>query len=344
MTCTDITLDEFVIAMRSAFERAASECPAHVSSLYLADRAVSVRIAGPALADAYTPALAHLAHDAHHSSGVADLAIRCWERAATGVAPPPPPWTLEDFLPGGRIRGLPQHRVRVTYDGWTRTLAVYDREAREAFVHVADAATIPAWVTRSPLRNVLTWWAGDQGLAFLHAGAVAEPRGAVALAGASGSGKSTTALTCFADGWRMLGDDACIATTGAAPSLFPVYGFAKLERDALERLPELREHVVDPAAEQLLVAPPLWCGPAPPLRALVLPRIAGTVDTAVVPITRSEALRVLVPGSLLEGHGAGGTALQALSQLVQRVPCYRLELGTDRGRVVAAVRRVLDSS
>lgn len=344
MTRSTPNIDGFVADVRDAFRQAAEAGPIRERSLRLADHALRLRIAGPALADAYTPALAHLADPACDPAGPADLVVACWERAGTGVAPPPPPWSFDDFLPRGRIRGLVQDRIRIAYDALARTLTVYDRDAGEAFVHVADAAAIPTWVTRAPLRTVFTWWAGHHHLAFLHASAVADPDGAVALAGSSGSGKSTTALTCFAAGMQLLGDDACIAGTGTDPTLFPVYGFAKLERDALERLPELGSHVVDHDADQLVVAPPDRPGHGAPLRALMLPRVAGTVNTDVAPVSQRDALRALVAGSLHEGDGAGGTALQTLARLVQRVPCYRLDLGTDRAGVVTAVRNVLDAT
>lgn len=334
------TIDDFLDDVRGAADRAATHTT-HELRLSVAGHAVRVRFAGVALADAYAPALTHLAAPVGPSHQPFDLSVVAWERSATGVPPPAPPWPIEDFLPRGRIRGLVQDRIRVTYDDWARTLTVYDREAGEAFVHVATAAEIPTWVTRSPLRNVLTWWAGDRGLAFLHASAVAESTGAVALAGASGSGKSTTALACFAAGMRLIGDDACIARSGPDPVLFPVYGLAKLERDALDRLPELRAHVVDHDAEQLLVAPPGPTAQAATLRAVLLARLAGTPYTRVTEVPAKQALRRLVAGSLLEGDGAGGTALRALTRLVQDVPCYDLGLGTERDGIVGTIQEVV---
>jgi hypothetical protein len=344
-------IDPFVSAMRAAFLRAA---PSDASSctLVIADRKVALHIAGAGLAATYLPALQHrVIRDDGVPSATAsppdsqpdrvDLTIGCWERSTTAVAPPAPPWSIDDFLPRGRIRGLSDDCVRLSYDEWSRTLTVYDREAREAFVHAADSREIPDWVARAPLRNVLTWWASDRGLAFLHASGVADEHSAVALAGGSGSGKSTTALSCLADGLALLGDDACIATLDGTPRLHPVYGFAKLEPEALERLPDLASSVVDPGAEQLLIEIPDGPTGARALRAVLLPQIAHTTDTRVAPVSPREALHALVAGSLLEGEGAGGTALSALTRLVQQVPCYRLCLGTERAGVVAAVRAVL---
>jgi len=339
----DAAIEAFVGEVREAFARATAVGEVSTSALRIAGRRVSLTIVGSALAATYSPALAHRVDAPAAPDAGADLQIRCWERAATGVGPPPPPWSLDDFLPRGRIRGLVNDRIRVTYDEAARTLTVYDRDAEIAYVHAAEARQIPPWVARSPLRNVFTWWAGDRGFAFLHASAVADGGGAVALAGASGSGKSTTALTCVTHGLTFLADDACVATVdpGSPSTLFPVYGFAKLERDMLRHLPEVAGSIVDRAADQLVVELPDVCREGTPLRAVLLPRVAHTAHTRVEPVTRRDALRTLVPGSLLEGDGAGGTSLAALTRLVQRVPCYRLHLGTDRAAVVGAVQEML---
>ena len=112
----DDTAVRFADAVRDAYERAVAtgvESAKH-HALTLAERPVTLAVAGSTLDDTYFPALAHLATDT--SSEPADLFVGCWERASTGAPPPPPPWALDDFLPRGRIRGLVQDRIRVTYD------------------------------------------------------------------------------------------------------------------------------------------------------------------------------------------------------------------------------------
>jgi len=331
--------EAFVGEVAAAFERAANgDCD--VRSLSLAGRIVRVVSVGADLADGYLAALAHLEVPAA-SSDTADLTVHLWERSTSGVAPPPPPWGPEDFLAGGRIRGHVGERIRVTYAGWARTLTVYDTGTAHAFVHIADRRDVPHWVFRAPFRNVLTWWASERGLAFLHAAAVADERNAVVLAGPSGSGKSTTALACLANGLRLLGDDACIIDGSGVPTVFPVYGFAKLERDALGRIPELETLVVDPSADQLLVKPPAVPLSGIPLRSVLLPRIVDRAETSLSRVSARDAWHTLVHAGLMEGEGSGGTTLPALTRLAQSTPCRQIELGSCRAGVVAAVRRAL---
>jgi hypothetical protein len=258
------------------------------------------------------------------------------------VAPPPPPWSLDDFLVRGRIRGHLDGPVRAAYEEWARVLTLYDRRVSRAAVYAADPASVPPWFDRAPFRTVLTWWSADQGLPMLHASAVADDTWAVAIAGASGAGKSTTALTCLAAGLRIVGDDACLVRLDPEPTIFSVYARAKLEPDALERLPSLASLIVDRHNEQTLIDPGPRRAEHARLRAVLLPSITHQPDTSVTPLGAGEALKLLVRSSLEEGVGIVDGALGAMSRLVKTVPCLRLELGTDPDGVVRAVRSVLD--
>jgi hypothetical protein len=225
-----------------------------------------------------------------------------------------------------------------------RMLCLYDRDAGEALLTVADATDVPSWVDRAPLRAILTWWTSDLGAAFLHASAVGDEGGAVVFAGASGTGKSTTAMACLADGMGFIGDDACVVRLDDEPMVFTVYGRAKLERDALARLPALGDLALDLTADPVVLDATPHVVHRAPLRSVLLPCLAGAERSRLTRVSPTDARRLLVHGSLLEGGGAGGAALGAITRLAARVPCYRLDLGPDLPEVVATVRGVLETS
>jgi hypothetical protein len=210
-------------------------------------------------------------------------------------------------------------------------------------MHVADANLLPGWIDRAPLREILTWWASDCDLVFLHASAVAGACGAVALAGASGAGKSTTALACFTRGMRWMGDDACIVRMDPTPTAFAVFGYAKLEPDALLRLPALANLPQRRRDGQTIIEPGEAVSRVAPLRAIVLTQVGTGRRSQLEAITAQDALKRLVASSLLEGGGASGNALSSMARLVNVVPCYALELGSDLDHVVATVKRVVKS-
>jgi hypothetical protein len=324
------------------FERAFAQADRPFDQCYrIADHTVRIRIAGSTLAARFAPALSYAACG---PAADPDLSIACWDRAATGTEPPPPLWSHDDFLPRGLIRGYVGDRVRAAYGGSERMLSLFDRQRGQAVVHVADAADVGSWADRAPFRTIIGWWADDRDLVFLHASAVARGSQAVAIAGPSGAGKSTTALTGMVAGWRLLSDDICIVQldreTTSAPTLFPLFAFAKVEPDTLRRLPELARLTHD-NGEQLIVDAAPAPGDRATLEALVLASV-GARRTRSSPITPPAALRLLVPGSVLEGIGAGAGSLPALVRLLERVPCLSLELGADPVEVAATLDSMIE--
>ncbi len=306
-------IDTFVGETFAAFEQArAATADAHTVRVRLAGHDISLEYAAPKVAARFRPALAHLEVPPHEAPP--DLTIGCWELPASGVTPPPPPWSLDDFLVRGRIRGHTDGPVRAAYEEWARVLTLYDRRSARAVVYAADPASVPLWFDRAPFRTVFTWWAADEGLPMLHASTVADDTWGVAIAGASGAGKSTTALTCLAAGMRIVGDDACLVRLDPEPTIFSVYARAKLEPDALERLPSLASLVVDRHNEQTLIDPGPRARPrTPAFTRCCSPRSRTGTESAVVALGYADAVKQLVHSSLEEGVGIVDGALGAIT-------------------------------
>jgi hypothetical protein len=309
--------------------------------LRLAGRALHVRFVAPQLDARFSPTLAHLV-DTRDVDPPVDLRVGFWDRSLTDVAVPPPPWGLDDYLPEARIRGHLDGRIRATFDATARILSLYDRDAREAVVHVADSATVPDWMDRAPFRTILTWWAADRGFVLLHASAVAWGDGAVVLAGGTGAGKSTTALACLAAGLDLLGDDACLVGLDPAPRVWSVYKRAKLEPDAALWLPSLDALAVERRPDQTHIDPGVHHRREAPLLAVLLPRVTGATTTRATPMKRTEAMGVLAATTLLEGGAMAREALATLTALARDVPCLRLELGRELDGVADTVRTVIE--
>ena len=97
-----------------------------------------------------------------------------------------------------------------------------------------DPADTRAFLT-GPVQAVL-WH--QRGLLPLHASVVARDGRAAAIAGASGTGKSTLAAALAGRGLEVLADDICVVDVpaGAAPTALPGIRRLRLWRDALEHL------------------------------------------------------------------------------------------------------------
>lgn len=77
----------------------------------------------------------------------------------------------------------------------------------------------------------------QRGILVLHAGAVSADKGAIALAGPSGIGKSTLSAALHDRGYPFVADDVCaIDPAGKIPSLIPGFSRLKLWADSLDKL------------------------------------------------------------------------------------------------------------
>jgi hypothetical protein len=185
-----------------------------------------------------------------------------------------------------------------------------------------------------------------RGLYPLHAGAVEIGRGAVLLPGTSGAGKSTLTAALLSVGAGFLSDDIVFLqpdTHGVQ-----VLAFA----DELD--------VTDTTAAMFPELADLVGAPAPPGRpkhqvraedrfdservdqaraiALVLPTISDGAGSSLREADTSELLATLAPNVLLTEPASSQRHFDALAALVDSVPAYQLDMGSDP---TAAARTVL---
>src|SRR5690606_30759470 len=143
-----------------------------------------------------------------------------------------------------------------------------------------------------------SWILGAAGAQLAHAAAVATNDGAALLAGAGGSGKSTTAALCLADGFAYLGDDyVAVTSSEGRVDVHTLYATAKPTPDALARLPRFAALVDGPGTTDdkavALLAPAFPAAQLPAsrqARAVLLPRVTNARDTHWAPASHAQAL------------------------------------------------------
>jgi hypothetical protein len=77
------------------------------------------------------------------------------------------------------------------------------------------------------------------------------------------------------------------------------------------------------------------------IRAVAYCRVSDAARSRVQPASKAEALLAIAPTSLLQIHGRRRDSLDRLARLVDRVPCFRLELGSDLASIPAAIDEIL---
>lgn len=317
-----------------------------VRDVLIGSSRVRLRFAGPDLVDALFPALAHLAtHDEEPPRVELDL----WDSASSGVAVPPFPWSPEDIVARGEVRGYGGD-VRIVYEPGFGSVTAFDPASRRGVFWVSAAERVPWYERAAPLRSVLHWALGAPGRHLAHAGVIAREGAGVLLAGKGGSGKSTVSLLCLCAGFDYLGDDYVLLSTEGEPTAFSLYATAKVVPEGLVRVPALvgTVHGARGPEEQKLV---LDVGSRFPERmrsdaavtAVVLPRIVPGGPTRLRRTSAAHGLRTLAPSSILQLPYVQTDALASMAALVASVPTYALDLGPDVSNVPELVGGLIAS-
>ncbi len=333
----------YFAANHRAFADAAARCGLIERRVSLAGRALIIRFAGSGMIAATLPAFAHCAA----APGPADMRVEVWDSASSGVPFPLAPQRGAPLQIRGEVAGLNDGRYRTVYLTHARMLLTIDVDGQQAVVCAADPDSVPAFERACPLRVALGCWLPRHGVYLAHAAAIGTAAGALLLAGRSGAGKSTTALLGLRAGLLYLGDDICALSAGPVPAVHTLYCSAKTLRGE----PAPHPAAADPAPsshdddrDKALY----WLHPhfarqlvgTLPMRAVVLPE-RGSGELRLERISAVPVLRTLIPSSMALLPGVGADSVVPFARLLRGLPCYRLHLGDDRGRVAGVLAGLL---
>lgn len=328
--------------------------------LQIANFSICLRFAGNALVEYVMPALAHLKTA---PCARPDLTICLWDRTSPRTDLPTSISDLAnlvktDFSENFDVDVLPEkitayvvgESVRSSFDFGLGIINVLNLRDNQAYCWFEDVGKIPYWYKCSPLQFVLNIWMDARQYQYVHAGAIGYVDGGVLLVGKGGSGKSSTSLTCLNSSLLYVGDDYCLMTTEPQPYVYSLYNSAKLKGKAdLKRFPHLANMItnrdrLDTEKAILFLndhyPDQVWRGF--PIKAVLVPKVTGDRDTTYHPISAAIALRALAPSTIYQLRSSKQVALSRMSALVQQVPCYRLDLGTDMGQIPLVIARILE--
>jgi hypothetical protein len=313
----------------------------------IAGAPVCLEFASAALRERLTPAFSHLKDV--RESGEPPLTIHLWDSASTGSPAPPHPPAPEDHAPGA-LYHFHEPPIRGVYQPGFEALSVLDGEAREAWHWVGSAFELAYWDQACPIRQILFWWLGSRGCLQVHGASIGTATGGVLVVGKGGSGKSTVALSSLGTDLLYAGDDYVAVRVEPSPRVESLYCSGKLEPDHVHTLlPHLlpllanadridsekavlyvQEHFADQTTSGF------------PLRAVLVPRVAASQrESRIVESSRASAFAALAPSTILQLHTADSGAFALMSQLIERVPCYGLELGSEVAAIPGTIAEFL---
>jgi hypothetical protein len=336
----------FFETLHETFRQAESCAGLSVERSYrMARKHVRLRFAGTALVPALIPAFEHLSID---NDGKPDLTVCIWDAQSTGVNLPRPAWSGRVYGPRGDVQGFNDERFKTSYCFGAAALSMYDAHCRRAVYCTKDASQLPSWERGAPLRTVLHWGLRVYDLQLCHGAALGTPEGGVLLAGKGGSGKSTTALRCLQSELLYASDDYCVVQVKPSPYVHSLYNTAKVNADNVSRVPFLRSAIsnwerldTQKALMFLRQHYPEKLSVGFPIRAVMVPRVTGRVNTEVTPATSADAVGALALSTIRQLPGADHRSLETIKSVTDRVPCYYLELGTDLDQIPGVILDVL---
>jgi hypothetical protein len=348
----------FFQTLHLCFQRIAQAAATHDRFYNIGGYTLQLRFASERMAAQMTPAISHLEIP---SAAGPDLTICLWDNATTQTQLPglmPAfirifQWYWHEYLDGRmNVKALCSDRFQMHFKLGPNILSALDFQQNLALYWIDDTALLPYWEQGSPLQNILSWWTSRQQRQYVHAAAVGTATGGVLLAAKGGSGKSTSALSCLNSSLTYASDDYCLIATDPIPYVYSLYNTAKLKSAKdLERFPDLAPLVTNGDRldeEKALIFLnqhfPEKVVSGFPLRAILVPKITGERDTRLSRSTAIAALKALAPSTLFQLSGTGESSFQMMSNLVKKVPCYTLELGTDITQIPQVILEFLNTS
>jgi len=337
-------------AMQQAFEKAAG---AHFDKLsetclVLGGQAVQMRIVGKHLAQRLRLPFCHL--ETRDLIKPPRLTINFWDESETGVRCPIGSTVMND-LGSTPVTVARSADDRFVFNKLRQSITCLDRNARHIVGWSANPGQFSLYESGRPLHSPLNVWHFDQDMPIIHAGLVSKDGAGVLLAGSSGAGKTTSALTCLYSGFNYLSEDQVALQQLPSDSFHghSLYNSTFLKTDHLERFPLLAPHAIagiypDEEKHLVLLAQlfPTRMQSATPIRVVALPRIVKDSPSRIRAASKAEALLAIAPSSLIVGQLSSGVrGFTKLTQLVKNIPCYWLELGSNMNDIPICVEQML---
>jgi len=314
----------------------------------IAGQTIRVRLAGDALSSYAFSAVSH--RRCEDPPERADLTIRVFDTASTGVPIPRPVWPDSAYQRSSEIAGLGGGRFLAAFNIGTGVFDLLDTVEGEAVHWIADAARHPSYESVSPFRIALHWWLRERGLQFLHGAVIGDENGGLLLPSKGGAGKSTTALACLLNGMLYVGDNYVAAGLDPRPAAFNLYQTAALAVEDVHRhFPQLERLISGSTAAAHGPKAILHLGGRfssriahhLPIRAIVIPKISGSPAPGFRRADTQQALTALVPSVMRQLTAVRHRDTRFMEELAHRVPAFELDLSPDVTLVPGQLRQLL---
>jgi hypothetical protein len=296
---------------------------------------------------------AALAHAACDTPRPCHLRVAAIDTGAIGwPRPPGVPGTEHLRPPMDEVNLRAGRLIQAIHQAGSCTWESYDADTRTGLLLTADAALVAPWEWASPLKRHIAWATREEPFGLLHGAVIGDAAGGVMLAGGSGVGKSTTAAAALQAGLSSAGDDLTLLSLDADSGVVAHAAFDAVKlSDATLRLIGAAPPPGGVAsgagiAKHILPLSTLGAGrlaPRVPLRAILLPRLAGSPRSAIRPAVMAAALRALGPVSGFVMRVTPESSFALAARMVRDLPCFALDIGEDPAEAARCIAAFLEA-
>jgi hypothetical protein len=316
----------------------------------IAGKAICMKFYSEKLLEKMSKALIHIEKEA---AGSPDLTICIWDSITTNTHLPSPWVNDAEYTYPREVNAKKINRDSFLgiYLHGEETLNLYDEENNTAYFWIYNADRLPYRLSASPFRSILNWFLSKERVHLMHGAVVSLKGKSILLTAKGGAGKSTTALSCFFAGMSYLGDDYVTVKSGDVITTHSIFNSAKLFRQSFhDTFPALKEKIwngngTDKENEKVIVflseSYPQHVIREARLHAIMIPVIKDVEETKIVPASKLQAMISMIPATLFQLSVTKSDKMAELRSIVERTPCYFLELGHDINGVGETVKSFL---
>lgn len=192
-------------------------------------------------------------------------------------------------------------------------------------------------------------WASANDLIMLHSAAVGIDGKGVLIAGRSGSGKTTFAVSCLFAGLDFVSDDYTLLSASGPLQAMPLYTVVGVTQEICRRFPQLNG-LTDLPPKRLengkdqFVIPRQRFAEQLDIKAIILPVIKGEREPSIHPTAPGKAMIHLLHSSAVQtGREQDAALIRQTAQRLSGLPVYEMHMSTELMKNPEALRAFLQT-
>lgn len=193
-------------------------------------------------------------------------------------------------------------------------------------------------------------WASANDLIMIHAAVVGQDEKGVLVAGRSGTGKTTFAASCLAQGLDFISDDYALLSATGDLTAMPLYSIVAISPDMFTKFQALEElsippRWVRPDGKIQLTIPRDRIAESLAVKAVIIPVIGGESEPSIRQTARGPAMVHMLQSSAAQVFREKDTGLiQQMGRRLADLPVYEMRMSQELEKNPAVLREFIEKT